>query len=147
VSEGRGTETAFLVVGAPWIDGRRLARALAGAGIAGVAVEEASFTPRSLPNRAPKPRYEGESCSGVRLRVTDPGTLRAVALGVRLLCAVRDLHPGKLRIEARRFDQLAGAAWVREAVEAGKPPEEILARIEEDAAAFERERREFLFYY
>jgi len=146
VSEGRGTDSPFLVVGAPWIDGERLARALSKAGVAGVSFEATSFTPRSLPGRAPKPRFEGERCSGVRVRVTDPAAMRAVELAVRFLCAVRDLHPGSLRLEPRSFDRLAGAPWLREAIEAGKAPAEILPRIAEEAAGFERERAPFLLY-
>ena len=45
VSVGRGTASPFELVGAPWIDGIRLARYLARHEVRGVRVESARFTP------------------------------------------------------------------------------------------------------
>src|SRR5262249_17728791 len=45
VSVGRGTERPFEWVGAPWIDGRRLAEALAAEGLPGVRFVPVSLTP------------------------------------------------------------------------------------------------------
>ncbi|MFY7952518.1 MAG: exo-beta-N-acetylmuramidase NamZ domain-containing protein, partial [Armatimonadaceae bacterium] len=58
VSVGRGTDTPFEVVGAPWIDGRLLADELAGRAIPGVAIVPVSFTPDAS-------RFAGERCGGV----------------------------------------------------------------------------------
>ena len=61
VSVGRGTETPFERLGAPWIDGATLSRALASANLPGVAFAEATFSPESS-------IYKGETCHGVERR-------------------------------------------------------------------------------
>ena len=45
VSVGRGTDSPFELLGAPWIDGKALAQYLDGRAIAGVRFESVSFTP------------------------------------------------------------------------------------------------------
>ena len=144
LSEGRGTDAPFRLVGAPWVDGERLAASLVG--FPGVVVETARFTPRAIPGKAPKPRHRDRECGGLRIRVTDPRRFRTVEFGVRLLCAVRDLYPGRLEISGEGFDRLAGARWLRQAIEAGEPPAAIVPRLEADAARFLEERRTFLLY-
>jgi uncharacterized protein YbbC (DUF1343 family) len=144
LSEGRGTDAPFRLVGAPWVGGERLAAALAGS--PGVEVEASRFTPRSIPGKAPDPRHRDLECGGIRLRVTDPARFRSVDFGVRLLCAVRDLHPDRLSLAARGFDRLAGARWLREAIEGGEPVEAILPRLEAEAGRFREERAPYLLY-
>ncbi len=144
LSEGRGTDAPFRLVGAPWVEGERLAAALAG--IPGVEVVPARFTPRPIPGRAPNPRHRDLECGGVRLRVTDPVRFRSVDFGARLLCVVRDLHPGRLSIAARGFDRLAGARWLRAAIEEGDLVGAILPRLEAEAGRFREERARYLLY-
>src|SRR5204862_4815863 len=62
VSVGRGTETPFEILGAPWIDASQLVEALQAANLAGVAFESAEFTPKAS-------TYAGQLCKGIRLEV------------------------------------------------------------------------------
>ena len=71
VSVGRGTDTPFEVVGAPWIDGRALVAELQQAGLAGVSFEVTRFTPSEN-------RYQGVLCHGIRLRVVDRSVFEPV---------------------------------------------------------------------
>ncbi|MGH7149096.1 MAG: DUF1343 domain-containing protein, partial [Planctomycetota bacterium] len=144
LSEGRGTDAPFRLVGAPWVEGERLAEALAGT--PGVEVTASRFTPRSIPGKAPNPRHRDLECGGIRVRVTEPARFRSVDFGARLLCAVRDLHPGRLSIAARGFDRLAGARWLRAAIEEGDPVAAILPRLAADAERFREERAPYLLY-
>src|SRR4029077_9707184 len=75
ISVGRGTDTPFEVIGAPWLDGQKLAEALNRAGLAGVRFVSVRFSPKSS-------RFAGEQCSGVNIIVTDRGAFRPVAAGV-----------------------------------------------------------------
>ena len=63
---GRGTESPFELVGAPWIDGKALADQLNARGIPGVRIESATFTPSQWV-------YPGQSCGGIRITLTDSG--------------------------------------------------------------------------
>ncbi len=79
VSEGRGTDAPFLLFGAPWLDpeGLRLE-------VPGYRFGPARFTPRSSP-AAPRPKYEGVECRGLRIEIDDPRAADPVRLGLSLL--------------------------------------------------------------
>ena len=77
LSVGRGCDEPFEQFGAPWIVGSTLASDLNGLGLAGVRFVDIEFTPRSS-------RFEGESCAGVHLVVTDERQLDPVLSGLAL---------------------------------------------------------------
>src|SRR5262249_46950024 len=64
LSEGRGTTRPFELVGAPFLDGRRLATALGRRALPGVAFRPAVFRPAFH-------KYRGQLCGGVQVHVTD----------------------------------------------------------------------------
>ncbi|HYN10206.1 MAG TPA: exo-beta-N-acetylmuramidase NamZ domain-containing protein [Vicinamibacterales bacterium] len=108
LSVGRGTDTPFEQVGAPWIDGVRLAEAMNARQIAGVRFYPVRFTPTSS-------KFSGEECQGVFMVVTDRNALRSVRVGVELASALLKLFPGKLEIDAaaRLFGSTAGLARLK----------------------------------
>ena len=104
VSVGRGTDTPFELMGAPWIDGKVLADHLNGRRIAGVRFEAATFTPREWV-------YPGQRCEGVRIVLTDRNRLDSPLLGVELMA--RTLAPLRRPAPDRphaQHDRLAGLA-------------------------------------
>jgi uncharacterized protein YbbC (DUF1343 family) len=137
VSVGRGTDTPFELVGAPWIDGARFAARLAARGIAGVRFEPATFVPDA-------DRYRGQPCHGIRLVVADRDALDAPALGVELLSALHALYPGRFEI-ARTLGML-GSRRVLAEVQAGLDPRAIAAGWTESLRAFQRLRAAYLLY-
>jgi uncharacterized protein YbbC (DUF1343 family) len=143
VSEGRGTEAPFLMFGAPWMRAVDVAREAASPGLD---LEPCRFTPTSSP-AAPQPKLAGVSCQGLRVRMSDPGAVRAYAFGLRLLAVLRRLHPefGWLA-EGSVLDGLLGTGSVRAALDRGEPVEEILARDEPGIERFARERQQSLLY-
>jgi uncharacterized protein YbbC (DUF1343 family) len=108
LSVGRGTDTPFEQVGAPWIDGPRLADALNARQIAGVRFYPVRFTPTSS-------KFSGEECQGVFMVVTDRNSLRPVRVGVELASALLKLFPGKLEVDAaaRLYGSTAGLARLK----------------------------------
>jgi uncharacterized protein YbbC (DUF1343 family)/CubicO group peptidase (beta-lactamase class C family) len=92
VSVGRGTPTPFAVVGAPWIDGRALSRALNARKLQGLRFEPATFTPATA-------TYAGQTCHGVRLRVLDRDTLDTPALGFVLAAELHRRYPEHFSLE------------------------------------------------
>jgi uncharacterized protein YbbC (DUF1343 family) len=109
ISVGRGTDTPFEHVGAPWIDGVRLAAALNERGLAGVRFYPVTFTPVSS-------IFVGERCQGVHVVVTDRNEVKPVRLGVELASALRSLFPDQFEIDAalRLFGSADGLARIRE---------------------------------
>src|SRR3989337_1790662 len=81
ISVGRGTDTPFEQIGAPWIAGVRLAGALNSRNLPGARCYPMSFTPSAGP-------YAGESCQGVFIVVTDRDALRPARVGLEIAAAL-----------------------------------------------------------
>ncbi len=149
ISEGRGVEETFETIGAPWIDEAAYAQALEALALPGVKFFPATFTPRAIP-AAPRPRFRGELCRGVTLRIVDPRALEPVRTGLAALSALRSLYPGSFRWERTErgywIDILLGTARPRVALEEGVPPERILERERTAVESFLRERKPHLLY-
>jgi len=137
VSVGRGTDTPFEVVGAPWIDGRLLADELAGRAIPGVAIVPVSFTPDAS-------RFAGERCGGVNLAVTDRAAFDPVRLGIELAAALRALHPREW--QAEKWGTLLGDRELLDALLAGRPADELHLLAARRLRGFAERRGRWLLY-
>ncbi len=89
VSVGRGTPTPFEILGAPYIDGTRLAAEVK---VPGVQLTPVRFTPTASV-------HKGEECGGVAMRITDRRAFRAVDLGIAIATALARLYPGKFPVD------------------------------------------------
>ncbi|MDQ2975798.1 MAG: DUF1343 domain-containing protein [Acidobacteriota bacterium] len=92
VSVGRGTDTPFEVVGAPWIDGQRLAFHLNSQKIPGVSFVPVRFTPRSSV-------FKEEECGGINIVITDRGRFSPVLNGLQIAVALRQLYPTQWKVD------------------------------------------------
>jgi uncharacterized protein YbbC (DUF1343 family) len=112
VSVGRGTESPFHVIGAPWIDGTRLADALSHHELPGVTYEAVEFTPddRAHP-------HSGQLCRGVRFNITDMQAMPTAHLALALIKDLRALHPHEW--EYRGLGALLARPDLLEAIEDG----------------------------
>jgi uncharacterized protein YbbC (DUF1343 family) len=137
VSVGRGTDTPFEVVGAPWIKSRELAAYLNGRGIQSVRFVPVAFTPSSS-------NFAGERCEGVNLFVLDRNTLDSPELGMELASALHRLYPNDFRLE-RMADLLVNQA-VFDAIAAGEDPRRIVENWQERLDEFVRLREKYLLY-
>jgi uncharacterized protein YbbC (DUF1343 family)/CubicO group peptidase (beta-lactamase class C family) len=90
ISVGRGTDTPFEVLGAPYVDGEVLIREVGR--LPGVSLTAVRFTPTASVHR-------GEECGGVRLRITDRRALRSVAVGLAIASALARLYPDKFPVD------------------------------------------------
>ncbi|WP_038038490.1 exo-beta-N-acetylmuramidase NamZ family protein [Thermorudis peleae] len=143
-SEGRGTTLPFQLVGAPWIDPFVLAETVNAAGLPGLRARPAYFIPQWS-------KHAGTRCGGVQLHVLDPAALQPVRLGITLLAALRAQNPDAFswrQWEDGRvvIDLLAGTPQLRQALEAGVPPDAIAASWKEDEQAFAAERASVSLY-
>jgi len=137
VSVGRGTDTPFELLGAPWINGRELAAYLNARGISGVRLVPASFTPSSS-------TYQGERCQGVNLVVTERNALDAPELGIELASALHKLYPQQFHME-RMIEILANQS-VYDAIAQGQDPRRIADDWREALEKFEQLRQKYLIY-
>jgi uncharacterized protein YbbC (DUF1343 family)/CubicO group peptidase (beta-lactamase class C family) len=137
VSVGRGTDTPFEVLGAPWMKGRELAAYLNGRDIQSVRFVPIVFTPSSS-------NYAGERCEGVNLIVLDRNTLESPELGIELASALHKLYSNDFKLE-RMSDLLVNQA-VLDAIGAGEDPRRIAEDWQERLEEFVRLREKYLLY-
>jgi uncharacterized protein YbbC (DUF1343 family) len=149
VSEGRGVESTFEVAGAPWMDGGGVVEKLHALELAGVSFAPASFTPRSM-DAAPSPKYLDEGCNGFSIRVIAPAQFRAVATGLNVIEAIRELHPERFSWVEQDgsfwIDRLLGTDRVRIGLDSGMGVSEVLAREAAGLELFLERRGRHLLY-
>ncbi len=138
LSVGRGTPAPFEVLGAPWIDGKKLAAALNRAGPAGLVFSPHRFTPNYS-------KFKGEPCGGIRIRITDREALRPVELGIVLAETLDRLFPDKFEIAG--VNRLLKNDKVQAMIEKGLPFPTIRASWKKDLSAFRKERKKVLLYH
>ncbi len=117
VSVGRGTDTPFEILGAPWIDPQRFASELKAARIPGVLAVPVFFTPNA-------DIYQGKRCGGVSLTVTDVENLNSVLLGLSLISILNRLYRDEFQMN--KAIELLGNAEAMKNLREGKSPAEVL---------------------
>ena len=137
VSVGRGTDTPFELLGAPWVKSKELAAYLNGRGIAGVRFVPVTFTPTSS-------NYAGQLCSGVNIILTDRNGFDAPELGMELAAALHKFYPADFKIE--RMTQLLMNQSVYDALAAGQDPRRIAQDWHEGLQKFMKVREKYLIY-
>jgi uncharacterized protein YbbC (DUF1343 family) len=137
VSVGRGTNTPFELVGAPWIKGQELASYLNRRNIAGVRFVPLRFTPNTSV-------FKDESCSGINIVVTDRAKFRAVRTGVEIAVALRELYPNDWKVDS--YLRLLVNADTLARLKSGEPPEVIERSWATGLADFQRVRARALLY-
>lgn len=137
VSVGRGTDTPFELVGAPWIKGRELAAYLNARGIAGVRFVPVTFTPASS-------NYSGQKCEGVNIVLLERNALNTPELGIELAAALKKLYPGDYKIE-RLSELLVNQAAYVGLIE-GVDPRRIAQDWQDNLEKFELVRKKYLIY-
>jgi uncharacterized protein YbbC (DUF1343 family)/CubicO group peptidase (beta-lactamase class C family) len=137
LSVGRGTDTPFEVVGAPWIDGAQLAESLNRAGLGGVRFVPVRFTPRSS-------KFAGEECGGINIIITDRGSFRPVAAGVEIAYQINRLYAGRWKVDD--YLRLLVDRAALEALKQGRTAQEIAQGWQAALAEFAGVRRRYLLY-
>lgn len=148
LSVGRGTDVAFQVIGAPWLDASRLLHFLQGAGsreqsaLDGVEVTATEFTPRAPTDG----KYDGVAVRGLRFRVTDRSRYDPTRLAVALLAALVTLYPDSFQFRPASFDRLAVGPELRLALSAGRAPAQIWDAWSAPLERFRQTRLKYLLY-
>ena len=137
LSVGRGTDTPFEQVGAPWIDGVKLSDALNARNLPGIRFYPVRFTPTSS-------KYANQECQGVFMVVTDRAALRPVRVGIEIAAKLHKLHAGQNQIDSaeRLFGSKEGLARAK----AGDDPASIAASWSGGEARWRVMRGKYLLY-
>ncbi|MDP6442160.1 MAG: DUF1343 domain-containing protein [Pirellulaceae bacterium] len=137
VCVGRGTDTPFEVVGAPWIQEREMAAALNRANLAGVRFTPIRFTPDAS-------KHKEVECGGVHIAVVDRDVVDPLRIGIELALVLRKLHRDDW--ETKSPNRLLSDKWTFEAILNGAGRESIVARWRVEQEEFLTRRQSFLLY-
>ena len=148
LSEGRGTTRPFELIGAPWIDGDKLADAMNARGLPGVHFRPVFFEPTFQ-------KHARQTCGGVQIHVTDRRTFRPLRTAVELMDGFRREAPDKFawreppyeyEHEKEPIDILYGSNRLRTTLDAGADLAPLFAAWAPEEEAFKRQRERFLLY-
>jgi uncharacterized protein YbbC (DUF1343 family) len=137
ISVGRGTDTPFELVGAPWVESTTFASYLNARQISGVRFVPVQFVPRASV-------YAGEKCRGVNLVITNRDALDATELGLEMASALHSLFPSEYHLGA--IDGLVRNKSTLDALEAGQDPVRIAENWRDSLEVFNAIRSKYLLY-
>ena len=137
VSVGRGTDTPFEIVGAPWIQGDKLADVLNQRSIPGVRFVPLRFTPKSSV-------FKDEQCGGVYIIITDRGAFRPLLTGIEMALALRKLYPNDWKVDS--YLRLLVNTDTLERIKRGEAAKDIVSSWNNSLQEFRRARAEVLLY-
>jgi uncharacterized protein YbbC (DUF1343 family) len=95
---------------------------------------------------ATNPKFEGETCYGIKIKVTDPNKFESVKLGVNLLYVLTKLYGDKINFNGQSFDRLAGSSILREQLKNRMSPDKIFATWQKDLTKFNKKINQYLLY-
>jgi uncharacterized protein YbbC (DUF1343 family) len=148
ISEGRGTNRPFELVGAPWADPERVSSELNALELPGVKFRPALFEPTYH-------KHAGVACGGCQIHVTDRPSFRAVEAGVAVIAAFRSAGPQQFawreppyeyEYEKPPIDVLYGSSALREGLERGETAASLAASWAPELAPFVEVRERYLLY-
>jgi uncharacterized protein YbbC (DUF1343 family) len=137
MSVGRGTDTPFEVIGAPYIDDVKLANRLNALGQPGVRFIPIRFTPDYSV-------HKDKPCGGINIIVTDRNKLRAVPLGIDIARVLHKLYPKNFPLA--KVGRLLCHPPTIDALGQGKTLAHIEALWKPDLAKFTPRRAKHLLY-
>ena len=137
LSVGRGTDTPFEVVGAPWIDGRKLAAFLNERNLNGVRFIPVKFKPNASV-------FKNEEVGGINIVITDRDRFEPVRTGIEIAVALRKLYPADWKMD--KYLNLIVNQASYEQIKLGDAPEEIERAWQKDLDEFKKRRSQFLIY-
>jgi uncharacterized protein YbbC (DUF1343 family)/CubicO group peptidase (beta-lactamase class C family) len=137
ISVGRGTDTPFEVIGAPYIDDVKLADAMNAGGLAGVRFVPIRFTPSEN-------IFQDEPCGGVNIILTDRERCRVVDMGLLAAKILNRWYPEAFQI--RKMETLLSDEPTLQAIRDDKPLSEIRALWTEKTEGFKARREKYLLY-
>jgi uncharacterized protein YbbC (DUF1343 family)/CubicO group peptidase (beta-lactamase class C family) len=137
VSVGRGTDTPFEVIGAPWIDGRKLAETLNRSNLPGVRFVPVRFTPKASV-------HQDVECGGINIIIVDRKVFEPVVTGLEIAAQLLKLFPKDFSVE--RLNRLLVNQKIFDAFRQGSDARAMRQIWESDLDNFRAIRRKYLLY-
>jgi len=146
ISEGRGTRFPFLQIGAPFFKSEEIIEKLNLLKVDGAEFLPVSFIPEDIPEMATNPKFEGKTCYGIKIKITDPNKFESVKLGVKLMFVLTKLYGSKIKFNDSSFDRLAGSDMLRQQLKNQMLPDKIFATWQKELTKFNKKINQYLLY-
>jgi uncharacterized protein YbbC (DUF1343 family) len=137
LSVGRGTDTPFEIVGAPYIDDLVLAAELNKAKLPGVRFLPIRFTPTYS-------TFKDKECGGAAIVITDRDKVQAVEVGIAIALTVQRLYPKDYALD--KVQPLLRDKSLIEAIKSGASLAAFKKSWADDLDAFKKRRARYLIY-
>ncbi|HQR93845.1 MAG: hypothetical protein B7X72_04425 [Sphingobacteriia bacterium 39-39-8] len=86
ISEGRGTHLSFQVAGAPWMNGKQVAKLFNQLVLEDLSALPIEFEPFHS-------KYANQPCAGIQLQVLEPPFFQSMSYGLLLIKMIKELYP------------------------------------------------------
>lgn len=146
VSEGRGTKFPFQQFGAPFFKAEDIIEKLNLLKVEGAEFQSVAFIPQDIEETATNPKFESETCYGIKIKITDPIKFESVKFGVKLLFVLTKLYGEKIKLNESSFDRLAGTDILRKQLKSRMNPDKIFATWQKELTKFDKKRNQYLLY-
>ena len=103
ISEGRGTNSPFKILGSPWLDNEKVIEQINSYNLSGFSLDTTSFTPISIPGKSVYPKYMDIPCKGIFISITDRDNFYPLMLGFALLQSIYRVHPNEFKVAKSGF--------------------------------------------
>jgi uncharacterized protein YbbC (DUF1343 family) len=148
LSEGRGTTRPFELIGAPWVDGERLADQMNRRDLPGVHFRAAFFEPTFQ-------KHAKRTCGGCQIHVLDRAAFAPLRTAVELIDEFRRENPDRFawreppyeyEHEKEPIDILYGSDRLRRTLDEDDDVRRLVDSWQADEEDFRRQRKPFLLY-
>ncbi len=146
ISEGRGTRFPFLQIGAPFFNSEDIIGKLNLLKVEGAEIQPVTFIPEDIEGMATNPKFEGKTCYGVKIKITDTNKFESVKFGVKLLFVLTKLYGSKIQFNESSFDKLAGSDLLRQQLKNQLLPDKIFASWQKELTKFNKKINQYLLY-
>ena len=147
INVGFGTELPYLRFGSPWLATKFFKEKLDMLDLPGLTFREVSYRPKGSPyfNRIPK--YNGKSCSGIEILISDKKLVKPLETATSIITLISQLHPREFKWEGNGYiDKLFGSNQLSLFVAQKKPPGYLSPLYMHDEIEFSKFRKTFLLY-
>ena len=147
ISEGRGTDLPFKLIGAPWLDAPSVISDVESFGVSGFQLRDTTFIPISIPGKAAYPKYKSELCRGIRVSVLDYTAVHPLKLVVLILKSIYRHHPREFKIlESDFLDKLYGSDELKKNIISDQSIDELVLTWKDETGKFIDASRPYIIY-
>jgi len=137
LSVGRGTDTPFEIIGAPWMDGQKLSSYLNARRLQGVRFVPVRFKPTASV-------FKNEDCQGVNIVIVDRARFQPLLTGLEIAVALHSLFATEWKVDS--YLRLMVNSDALERLKRGETAEEIVRSWNQPLANFRTARERVLLY-